>query len=50
MTEKFGEALLVALVCSALMMSGSCQSNAPQGGKDRKPQTTTTPRTGTAAA
>jgi hypothetical protein len=28
MTEKFGKALLVALVCSTLMMSGSRQSNA----------------------
>jgi putative membrane protein len=45
MTEKFGKALLIALVCSALMMSGYSQSNAPQGGRDRNPQTTT-PRTG----
>src|SRR5262245_15842854 len=44
MTGKFGKALLVALVCSALMMSGYSQSNAPQGGRDRNPQTTTTPR------
>jgi hypothetical protein len=45
MTEKFGKALLVALVCSALVMSGYSQSSAAQGGKDRNPQTTTTPRT-----
>jgi len=45
MTEKFGKALLIALTCSALMMSGYSQSNAPQGGRDRNPQTTT-PRTG----
>jgi len=46
MTEKCGKALLVALVCSALMMVGYSQSNTPQGGRDRNPQTTTTPRTG----
>jgi putative membrane protein len=45
MTEKFGKAMPVVLMCFALCMTGYSQSNSPQKGGNHSSQTTTTPST-----